>query len=242
MLRASSSEIEGNQNERALERLDLAGDNGNGPFPLGNCEGDCESDSDCESGLKCFQRGGSESIPGCSGDRRSYRGRDFCYRPSDAGDDGDDGDNGGGGGGSFQIKMWWQEGYYWQEENFERKWCFDCRSGCNTNVEIVIRECGGRTRFEFVGSGQVQVKVSGKDLCLELMSNNRDIRLQKCSSTSRQKFTAGLGDFNGKNWELQPAASRGCLTQPHHPRYGEIISKYGCDGARFDTTSLFKKY
>eukprot|EP00980_Cylindrotheca_fusiformis_P028688 scaffold22637_cov133-Cylindrotheca_fusiformis.AAC.1 len=36
-------------------------------FPLGRCEGDCDSDHDCEHGLVCFQRGRYTSVPGCSG-------------------------------------------------------------------------------------------------------------------------------------------------------------------------------
>jgi hypothetical protein len=36
-------------------------------------------------------------------------------------------------------------------------------------------------------------------------SNNRDIKLQKCTTGSRrQLFTAGPGDFNGSRFELQP--------------------------------------
>ena len=31
------------------------------------CQGDCDSDSECEGGLKCFQRNGREKVPGCSG-------------------------------------------------------------------------------------------------------------------------------------------------------------------------------
>ena len=46
---------------------------------LGMCEGDCDSDSHCESGLKCFQRDGKADVPGCvgggAGDRTNY---DYC--------------------------------------------------------------------------------------------------------------------------------------------------------------------
>ena len=31
------------------------------------CEGDCDKDADCLSGLKCFQRNGNEKITGCKG-------------------------------------------------------------------------------------------------------------------------------------------------------------------------------
>jgi hypothetical protein len=56
------------------------------------CQGDCDSDSECEGGLKCFQRDGREEVPGCSGSTdHDLSGRDFCYDPNDADDDDDDG-------------------------------------------------------------------------------------------------------------------------------------------------------
>ena len=57
------------------------GNNGNGNFPLGRCEGDCDSDADCEQGLTCFQRDGLEAIPGCNGSGES--GSDYCYSITD---------------------------------------------------------------------------------------------------------------------------------------------------------------
>jgi Bacterial protein of unknown function (DUF839) len=45
-------------------------------FPLGMCEGDCDSDSDCAGSLRCFQRDGIEHVPGCTGDGIS--GKDYC--------------------------------------------------------------------------------------------------------------------------------------------------------------------
>jgi len=44
------------------------------------CSGECDDDDQCAEGLKCFQREGSEAIPGCrSGDESP--GDDFCYDP-----------------------------------------------------------------------------------------------------------------------------------------------------------------
>jgi hypothetical protein len=50
------------------------------PIPLQSCEGDCDSDSDCASGLKCLQRNGGEKVPGCDGNDGSRT--DYCYSPS----------------------------------------------------------------------------------------------------------------------------------------------------------------
>eukprot|EP00980_Cylindrotheca_fusiformis_P000758 scaffold175_cov153-Cylindrotheca_fusiformis.AAC.10 len=47
-------------------------------FPLGLCEGDCDRDVDCQSGLKCFQRGAGDSVPGCSGGSSDHSRTDYC--------------------------------------------------------------------------------------------------------------------------------------------------------------------
>ena len=44
--------------------------------PLGVCEGDCDGDENCEGDLICFQRDGSEPVPGCNG--MGARGGDYC--------------------------------------------------------------------------------------------------------------------------------------------------------------------
>jgi hypothetical protein len=60
--------------------LKYVGNNRGPGFPLNACEGDCDSDSQCKSGLKCLQRRGSEAVPGCTGDKPEWRGYDFCYK------------------------------------------------------------------------------------------------------------------------------------------------------------------
>ena len=50
-----------------------------------SCEGDCDSDSDCAAGLKCFQRGSTDTVPSCAGDSsRYYSSEDYCYDPKSA--------------------------------------------------------------------------------------------------------------------------------------------------------------
>ena len=46
------------------------------------CEGDCDRDSNCASGLKCFQRNDKRAITGCnSGGSGDVNGWDYCYIP-----------------------------------------------------------------------------------------------------------------------------------------------------------------
>lgn len=55
-----------------------------GSYPLGICQGDCDSDSDCGDGLLCFNRNGFDQVPGCEG--RGSSGWDYCYAPACCGD------------------------------------------------------------------------------------------------------------------------------------------------------------
>jgi len=68
------------------EYLAYVGNDGNPQdrFPLQKCEGDCDNDSECDTGLSCFIRnqdtpngGGVAPVPGCEG--RGVRGKDYCY-------------------------------------------------------------------------------------------------------------------------------------------------------------------
>ena len=71
------------QSQRELQTPSLTdAGNDNDPvsaFPLGNCEGDCDTDADCEEGLICFQRNRYTPVPGCSG--QGIYNRDYCIVP-----------------------------------------------------------------------------------------------------------------------------------------------------------------
>ena len=49
--------------------LRVVGNNGSpaSRFPMGACQGDCDSDNDCLGRLVCFKRQGNEPVPGCIG-------------------------------------------------------------------------------------------------------------------------------------------------------------------------------
>jgi len=48
------------------------------------CQGDCDRDSDCRTGLKCFQRNNKLAVTGCNaGGKGDVNGHDFCYDPKD---------------------------------------------------------------------------------------------------------------------------------------------------------------
>lgn len=70
------------QSSQFTPELTIVGDEGlpEGTFPLGQCQGDCDDDSECADGLACFQRDDYEMVPGCSG--KGERKTDYCYDPT----------------------------------------------------------------------------------------------------------------------------------------------------------------
>jgi len=58
----------------------LSGGNAGSAKNLAACTGECDADSQCAAGLKCFQRSNSETIPGCTG-AGSGKDWDYCYDP-----------------------------------------------------------------------------------------------------------------------------------------------------------------
>ena len=55
---------------------------GDPPSPLSGCRGDCDNDEQCEGDLLCFERAGTEAVPGCEG--TGEPGVDYCFsRPSE---------------------------------------------------------------------------------------------------------------------------------------------------------------
>jgi len=63
--------------------ITLAGANHGSDTNLQKCIGECDADSQCAAGLKCFQRENNEPIPGCSGGGGGPDW-DYCYYPQQA--------------------------------------------------------------------------------------------------------------------------------------------------------------
>jgi hypothetical protein len=61
--------------------VELQGGNNGGATNLQACIGECDADTQCAAGLKCFQREHGEKIPGCSG-TGSAQNWDYCYDPN----------------------------------------------------------------------------------------------------------------------------------------------------------------
>ena len=66
---------------RLQPELVIYGNNGDfSVYPLPLCGGECDTDTDCEGDLVCFQRNRGDPVPGCSGNDFTSRG-DYCIEP-----------------------------------------------------------------------------------------------------------------------------------------------------------------
>jgi hypothetical protein len=65
------------------KRTTLSGGNDGNAKNLKACKGECDKDSQCAAGLKCFQRSNGEPIPGCKGPGHA-KDWDYCYDPKTA--------------------------------------------------------------------------------------------------------------------------------------------------------------
>ena len=247
---ATSAPASGSGSGAGLVPLDFLGSN---PNTSGNnnklleCEGDCDNDDDCDGTLVCFQRnrGSSGNVPGCSGSDGSSN--DYCVA------------SGNGNAPSptppsfgpvslsnFRFKLYWQPGYYWQEERVERKWCMRCRSnGCQQNEKLFIYTCSDNSQsLEFVPveGNYVLIKLKNQNLCFQ--RNNKDIYMKGCNdSNPNQLWFPKVGSFDGDSFEISPKdASNLCITQRHHPKAGEEVELEACTLARVSDTSKWNRY
>ena len=52
---------------------------------------------------------------------------------------------------AFRLRLYWEEGYYWQEEDFERTWCLRCQDNfnCNRGENLYLGYCGPWTKSSY---------------------------------------------------------------------------------------------
>jgi len=62
-----------------LNNVELSGTNDDNAKSLEACIGECDADSQCAAGLKCFQRDNLDLVPGCRGE--GTKNWDYCYSP-----------------------------------------------------------------------------------------------------------------------------------------------------------------
>jgi hypothetical protein len=144
----------------------------------------------------------------------------------------------------FHMKMYWEEGFCWQDEWRERRWCLDCNGhDCNLDDIISTQDCAETSMQEFVwipqgnADGRGSLKVANKDLCFERYSN-QEYRLRPCSGKDRQMY---LGFTYEGPFELYPLFYPDrCISQHHDPKPDEEIYGVTCVDARRDYTNRWE--
>lgn len=198
-----------------------------------------DTDSDCAGGLVCYQRSSGDPVPGCNSGSPEG-GTDYCVNSADIPSNPPPSPPSGG---SFRIRLYWEEGYYWQESYSEKKYCMECDgSSCGDGDKVRIQKCDGdNTYFQhYRRSGdETSFKDRDSNYCMSLES--KVIRMRNCDSTDRrQRFT---GNFDSSKFEIHPVSDDDdCLTQQHHPKKGEEVRLYSCSTARGDDTSYWNEY
>lgn len=241
------------QQRRTQTSIVQTGNNGSpsSAYPMGLCEGDCDSDADCDSDLVCYQREAYESVPGCSGGESETVGNDYCVSSNSVVAATASSTTPLRTLGTFRLKMYWQTGTRWQGELFERKWCMRCYQGhCDPGAPAIIANCdnGGPAElvFEVYDGNEFRVRVQNTNTCLEIPADwDFYVSWQACSNSDLQRFIGQNGDpFSGARFELVPKTIpvNNCLTITHHPSTGERLWVATCDYARQYNTSYWVPY
>lgn len=258
----------GMERDRDLQsqpQLQIRGNDGNptSSFPLGLCEGDCDRNSDCEGDLVCFQRNPGEEVPGCRGGKSDTSRSDYCVRknetpsapvppPSPAPQKNPNptptpvppvpNPSPTPPVGSVKVKMYWEKGFFWQEERVERKYCLKCRDSggpsCLPGNTLMIVECDNpnpinqaptppdnpsnpkqipnRWKFISVG-GFTQIQVDGRSTCLT-RKDRTHLYLQSCDKNDdNQLFYASEGKFAwGEKFQVSGTKERNHKERKHH--------------------------
>ena len=158
--------------------------------------------------------------------------------------------------------MYWQYGYYWQE-NYKQEWyCLQCRNkswdkrkGCNVGQRIEIDDCQRRRhrqQFVRVEEDKSIRPAMAPDLCFTHQNHADDIyldtiSLEYCNGSQEQRFyiVGTPWQKNGKfeiRTSLRSQKQPTCLTNAHHPRKYENIFPQRCDRARFHETASWTVY
>jgi hypothetical protein len=146
---------------------------------------------------------------------------------------------------NFQLKMYWEEGYCWQNEWKDRKWCLECEeTRCDPDNHLWLKKCDAdkeeqRFTYEIINATTQEVKISPlgqKDLCWTAIGE-KEMMLKECGDSYKDQVT-GLdkqvlvGFAEGGRFQLHPkgfAESNPsvykCISSHLHPKVSLRFSK-----------------
>uniref|UniRef100_A0A7R9ZEE7 Ricin B lectin domain-containing protein n=1 Tax=Pseudictyota dubia TaxID=2749911 RepID=A0A7R9ZEE7_9STRA len=138
--------------------------------------------------------------------------------------------------GPFRIKLYWRQGYRWQGQKSERKWCMQ-----PSNKYVRIFKCSKSSSQKWIYEN-CQIKTANGRKCLTQGSRSKWLTVESCSGSNRQKWDwIGANSIGG--YEIYPKGSKSkCVTQLHHPRKNEKLFLQRCSTAAKHKTSKWNKY
>ena len=144
----------------------------------------------------------------------------------------------------FSLKMYWEEGFCWQEEySRRRRWCWQCKEGCKEGGTLWWQKCSDESdqKFTYLPDAEGgRFKTAYHDLCLHRVSTTQ-YALKQCSSDEAQVIVGLRLDENP--FELSPLGDLSlCINQDHHPKPDEIVENTSCEIARHWKTNLMELY
>jgi len=148
----------------------------------------------------------------------------------------------------FQLMMWWERDYFWQETFSRRRWCATCGRGegkrCKEGEHVRIVKCKSDDQVQhWVRDGSRICAYTDKSLCWDYRT--RDFTLRRRNSSPAQDFLArpffSVRTDVSKTYrfELWRRTKSGCVTQLHHPRSFEHLMSRRCELARKSKTSYW---
>lgn len=140
--------------------------------------------------------------------------------------------------GYFMMKLYWQEGYTWQEDPRETRWCVDCADDCSAGG-VYIRECNykrDRQKWRYF-DGKLE-SLEGPGYCMSYEEPRNDFWLEMVKCGQAKRFTGIKVDGDKFEWHPEGRSDR-CVTNTHHPRGNEGLKFNDCKAADRDDTELW---
>lgn len=142
----------------------------------------------------------------------------------------------------FQIKLYWEEGYFWQEERQERRWCAECEGSCESGNRVLIKTCDDDDKKQrWILKDDKLHPHTAQNLCMH-HENKREFILRTCQTDRNryQKFDY-IKQNKGSKFDVYEFHARdSCMTQRHHPKSGERVRLEPCGQARGDDTAMWE--
>jgi hypothetical protein len=132
-----------------------------------------------------------------------------------------------------RLKLYWREGYNWQSEKKERKWCLQEKY----NRPLLLKCSSSSSQQWILNEGDRTIRLANDNKqCME--TRNKDIVVRSCGrGNKRQQF-----NFKANADKFEIRKGNWCMTNRHHPKAYETMSLEPCRQARKSDTSLWECY